>query len=110
VGCGDAENTFVVTGIRSTAVRLLSQSLDMNMGITPYVASPVGNGRWRIVDAEAPMVGRWGITVQVQRDGAWVAVGQVAYSVPFTGRMHRVADRGQYRTPLSCKLRHILSA
>ncbi len=93
-GRADAENTFVVAGIQGAAVRLLSRSLDMHMGTTPYAASRLGKGRWQVVNAEAPMVGRWGITVQVERDSAWITVGAVAYSVPFTGTMHLVAGAG----------------
>src|SRR5690348_5555102 len=84
-GRADAENTFIVGGIHASAVRILSRSLDMNMGITPYAASPLGDGRWQIANAEVPMVGRWGIEVQAQRNGAWATVGKVAYYVPFTG-------------------------
>jgi hypothetical protein len=90
-GRADAENTFIVSGIQGTALRLLSRSLDMDMGIARYAATPLGNGRWQVSGAEVPMVGRWGITVQVQRNGAWVTVGQVTYAVPFTGMMRLVA-------------------
>ena len=87
-GRADAENIFIIGGIRTSAVRILSRSLDMNMGITPYVASPLGHGQWQVVNAEVPMVGRWGIQVQAWRKGAWISVGQVAYDVPLTGAMH----------------------
>ena len=90
-GRADAENTFLVGGMRTSAVRLLSRSLDMNMGITPYVARPLGEGRWQVSNAEVPMVGRWGIQVQAWRKGAWISVGQVTYDVPFTGTMRLVA-------------------
>lgn len=87
-GRADAENTFLVGGLQAPAVRLLSRSLDMNMGTTAYAAHPLGDGRWQVVNAEVPMVGRWGIEVQAQRNGSWATVGTVAYSVPFTGTMH----------------------
>ena len=87
-GRADAENIFIVSGIRASAVRILSRSLDMNMGSTSYVASSLGRGQWRVLNAEVPMVGRWGIQVQAWRKGAWISVGQVAYDVPLTGAMH----------------------
>ncbi|MGH2390710.1 MAG: hypothetical protein ACRDIE_21120 [Chloroflexota bacterium] len=90
-GRADAENTFIVEGIRASAVRILSRSLDMRMGTTSYAAGRLGEGQWRIVNAEVPMVGRWGIEVQAQRDGAWTTVGKIAYYVPFTGMMHQLA-------------------
>jgi hypothetical protein len=93
-GRADAENTFILGGIQAPKVRILSQSLDMNMTIIQYAADPLGGGRWRIVNVEVPMVGHWGITVQTRCTGAWVTVGKVAYNVPFTGRMH-LADRNQ---------------
>jgi hypothetical protein len=89
----DAENTFIVTGIQATAVRILSRSLDMNMGIIPYMAKPLDSGRWRIVNVEVPMVGRWGVEVQARHNRAWMTVGEVAYYVPFTGRMHLLDHR-----------------
>jgi hypothetical protein len=94
-GRADAENTFIVAGTQGAAVRLISRSLDMNMGTTTYAASRLADGRWQVANVEVPMVGRWGITVQVQPNGAWVTVGEVAYSVPFTGTMHLVAVPGQ---------------
>lgn len=92
-GRADAENTFIVAGFSATALRLLSQSLDMPMGITPYVASPLGDGRWGMVNVEAPMVGRWSIEVQARRNQSWVRVGEVAYNVPFTGTMQLVGTK-----------------
>lgn len=86
----DAENTFIVAGIHATALRILSQSLDMAMGITSYVASPLGDGKWRVANVEVPMVGRWGIEVQARRNRSWVTVGEIAYYVPFTGPMQLV--------------------
>jgi hypothetical protein len=89
-GRADAENTFIVGGISATGLRLLSRSLDMNMGITSYVAKPVGAGRWQVTNIEVPMVGRWGIEVQAWRQQTWVTVGDIAYDVPFTGQMRLV--------------------
>ena len=90
-GQADAENLFLVSGIRASAVRIVSRSLDMNMGSTVYVARSLGHGQWRVLNAEVPMVGRWGIQVQAWRKGAWISLGQVAYQVPFTGTMHLLA-------------------
>jgi hypothetical protein len=87
-GRADAENTFIVSGVTAPAVRILSSSLDMHMGITSYLGRPLGAGRWRVAKVEVPMVGRWGIEVQARRNRTWVTVGEVAYQVPFTGRMH----------------------
>ncbi len=87
-GRADAENTFIVVGVPATAVRILSRSLDMPMGTTSYAAVPLGAGRWRLVNVEVPMVGRWGIEVQAQRNRSWIKVGEIAYQVPFTGRMN----------------------
>jgi len=95
-GRADAENTFIVEGIQAGTVRILSRSLDMNMGVIAYPASPLGHGQWKIINVEVPMVGRWSVGVQAWRDSAWVTVGNVAYSVPFTGTMHLLAG-GQTR-------------
>jgi hypothetical protein len=84
----DAENTFVVDGVRASSVRMLSRSLDMNMGVTPYAARPLGADRWQVINAEVPMVGRWGIEIQALRTHGWVTVAKVAYYVPMTGTMH----------------------
>jgi len=87
-GLLSAPNTFTLSGIgQASAVRLLSQSLDMDMGIIPYPARSLGNGRWQVSNAYAPMNGRWGITIQAQRSGSWVTLRQVAYEVPLSGTM-----------------------
>jgi hypothetical protein len=84
-----APNTFTLTGVRAPAVRLLSQSLDMNMGLIPYPATPLGGGRWRVGNVYAPMNGRWGLTVQVRTGGAWTTLRQFVYQVPLSGPMRR---------------------
>jgi hypothetical protein len=89
-GRADAENTFIVSGVTAPAVRILSSSLDMNMGSTSYTGGPLDKGRWQVVNVEVPMVGRWAIKVQVRHDRTWVTVGEVTYQVPFTGRMHLI--------------------
>jgi hypothetical protein len=99
-GRADAENTFIVSDVQGAAVRLLSRSLDMNMGTTPYAARRLGEGLWQVVNAEVPMVGRWGITVQARLNGTWVTVGSVSYAVPFTGTMRLVADVGHAASPM----------
>jgi len=80
-------NSVTIAGVNAPAVRLLSRSLDMNMGALPYPAVSLGGGRWRARDLFAPMNGRWSLTVQAQRAGAWVAVRQFVYQVPLTGAM-----------------------
>lgn len=89
-GRADSENTFVVESIQARAVRLLSRSLDMNMGTTAYMASPLPQGAWQVINVEVPMIGRWGIEVQARRGGVWVTVGTVAYDVPFSGTMQLI--------------------
>ncbi len=86
-GRADAENTFMVGGITAPAVRILSRSLGMAMGVTTYTGAPMGDGRWRVSNVEVPMVGRWGIEVQARNNRTWVTVGDIVYQVPFTGRM-----------------------
>jgi hypothetical protein len=82
-----APNTVTITGVRAPAVRLLSRSLDMTMGITPYPATALGGGRWQVHNVYAPMNGRWSLTVQVQTDGAWTTLRQFVYQVPMRGPM-----------------------
>lgn len=89
-GRADAENTFIIGGVSATALRLISRSLDMDMGVTPYLASPLGNGRWRVINVEVPMVGHWGIEVQARHNRSWTVVGKIVYDVPFTGTMRLV--------------------
>jgi hypothetical protein len=89
-----APNTFTITGVRAPAVRLLSRSLDMNMGIIPYPATPLGGGRWRVGNVYAPMNGRWSLTVQVHNDGAWTTLRQFVYQVPLSGRMYPLTIAG----------------
>jgi YVTN family beta-propeller protein len=86
-GTVDAPNTFILGGIQASVVRLLSQSLDMDMGVVPYPATALGGGRWRASDVYAPMNGRWGITIQAQRNGSWLTLRQVVYYVPLSGKM-----------------------
>lgn len=80
-------NTLTVAGVQGVAVRVLSQSLGMVMGIVPYVAVSDGDGRWRISGLYAPMIGRWKLTVQVQtHTGApWATARQAVYNVPAQG-------------------------
>jgi YVTN family beta-propeller protein len=73
--------------VQAPAVRLLSESLDMNMGALPYLATRVGPGIWRVSGVYAPMNGRWGLTVQAQRNAVWSSVRQFIYSVPLSGPM-----------------------
>jgi hypothetical protein len=93
-----APNTFTITGVRAPAVRLLSQSLDMNMGIIPYPATPLGGGRWRVGNAYAPMEGRWGLTVQAQKNGAWTTLRQFVYQVPLSGPMRLLTPQASTAT------------
>jgi YVTN family beta-propeller protein len=88
-GLLSAANTLTVRGVQGKGVRLLSQSLDMNMGILPYAATALGAGRWQVRNAFAPMNGRWGLTVQVQaqQDGPWTTLRQFVYQVPLSGPM-----------------------
>jgi copper transport protein len=83
-----APNTFTVAGLGAPAVRLLSQSLDMNMGILTYQATSLGHGRWRVDNVFAPMQGHWGLTVQAQHGGGWTSVRQFVYNLPLSGPMH----------------------
>ncbi len=88
-GLISAPNTFTLGGIgQASAVRMLSQSLDMDMGVLTYPATALGGGRWVVRDAFAPMNGRWGLTIQAQRSGAWVTLRQFTYYVPLSGPMH----------------------
>lgn len=89
-----APNTFTITGVQAPAVRLLSESLDMNMGVLPYLAAKVGPTTWRVSGVYAPMNGRWGLTVQEQSNGAWVSVRQFVYNVPLSGAMRLLTPRG----------------
>ncbi|HWE60494.1 MAG TPA: CopD family protein [Chloroflexota bacterium] len=87
-------NTFTLGGIQqASAVRILSQSLDMNMGILPYPATSLGGGRWRVSNVFAPMNGRWGVTIQAQRNGSWITLRQVTYYVPLAGTMRLLTPR-----------------
>ncbi len=86
-GLLSAPNTFTIAGVNAPAVRLLSQSLDMNMGVLPYPAVSLGGGRWRARNLFAPMNGRWSLTVQARRAGAWADVRQFVYQVPLRGAM-----------------------
>jgi hypothetical protein len=61
--------------------------MDMNMGIIPYPATSLGGGRWQVHNVYAPMQGRWGLTVQVQKAGAWTTLRQFVYQVPLSGPM-----------------------
>ena len=82
-----ALNTITVTGVHAPAVRLLSQSLDMQMGIQSYPATSLGQGRWQATKVVPLMVGRWGFTVQAWQDRTWISLRQFAYQVPYNGSM-----------------------
>ena len=100
-----APNTFTITGLQAQAVRLLSQSLDMNMGILPYSAQALGGGRWRVSGLYAPMNGRWGLTVQVRQNGIWSSVRQFAYYVPLSGKMRSLTPQtGTPAAASQCRL------
>ncbi len=86
-GLLSAPNTFTITGVSAPAVRLLSRSLDMSMGVLPYNAVALGGGRWRARNLFAPMNGRWSLTVQARHAGAWTDVRQFVYQVPLRGAM-----------------------
>jgi len=86
-GLLSAPNTVTIAGVRASAVRLLSQSLDMRMGSIPYNTTPLGGGRWQAHNLFAPMNGRWALTVQARRDGGWITVRRVVYQVPLSGAM-----------------------
>ncbi len=93
-GLISAPNSFTLTGIgQAAAVRLLSQSLDMDMGVLTLPATPQGGGRWAVHNAFAPMNGRWGLTIQAERAGAWVTLNQVTYYVPLSGSMRLLTPR-----------------
>lgn len=81
-------NTITVTGVKAPAVRLLSQSLDMQMGIQTYPATSLGTGRWSVTGVAPLMLGRWGFTVQARQGSAWVSLRQFVYQVPYDGPMH----------------------
>ncbi|HKO23617.1 MAG TPA: CopD family protein, partial [Chloroflexota bacterium] len=93
-----APNTFTITGVRAPAVRLLSQSLDMNMGIIPYLATPLGGGSWRVGNVYAPMNGRWGLTVQARKGGAWTTLRRFVYQVPLSGPMRLLTPQASTAT------------
>jgi len=94
-GLLSAPNTFTIAGLRAPAVRLLSQSLDMLMGTIPYPARPLDGGRWQVRNAFAPMNGRWELTVQARRGGAWATVRSFIYQVPLNGPMRLLTPRIQ---------------
>jgi len=96
-GLLSAPNTVTIAGVQASAVRLLSQSLDMLMGSIPYDTTPLGGGRWRVSNLFAPMNGRWALTVQARRDGGWITVRRVVYQVPLSGTMRLLTPqaRGQ---------------
>ena len=78
-------NTIIATGVYATEMQLLSESLDMPMGVLPYVAAALGRGRWLVNHVYVPMDGRWALTVQIQRDGKWILLRRFIYQVPRTG-------------------------
>lgn len=81
----DSPNTVTLGGIRAPAVRLVSSSLDMEMGAIPANAAALGGGRWRVADLFAPMNGRWALDVQVEQQGGWRTLRQFVYTVPLSG-------------------------
>ncbi len=81
-------NTIIATGVHATEMQLLSESLDMPMGVLPYVAAPLGRGRWLVNHVYVPMDGRWALTVQIQRDGKWILLRRFIYQVPRKGLIH----------------------
>jgi len=97
-GLLSAPNTFTIAGVNAPAVRLLSQSLDMNMGVLPYPAVSLGGGRWRARNLFAPMNGRWSLTVQERRAGAWVTLRQFVYQVPLRGAMRLLTPQASLPT------------
>jgi len=90
-----AANTFTISGVRAGAVRVLSQSLDMRMGVIPYLATALGGDRWRLAGVYAPMNGRWELTVQAQTgaNGPWTTAGRYVYQVPISGPMRLISSR-----------------
>jgi len=86
-------NTVTITGVRASGVRLLSETLDMRMGILPYTAVSLGAGRWRAGMVYPLMSGRWALTVQARRGGAWVSLRRFVYQVPTSGAI-RLLDAG----------------
>ncbi len=90
-----AANTFTIGGVRGAGVRVLSQSLNMRMGVIPYLATPLGGDRWRLAGVYPPMNGRWEVTVQAQTgaNGPWTTVGRYVYQVPVSGPMRLISSR-----------------
>jgi len=78
-------NTVLVTGVQASALRLVSDDLDMPMGSMPYPATALGGGQWRVASVYPMMNGRWALTVEVERQGAWVALRRFIYTVPLHG-------------------------
>jgi len=87
-------NTVTIIGVRASGVRLLSESPDMRMGILPYIAVSLGAGNWRAGMVYPLMSGRWALTVQARRDGAWVSLRRFVYQVPYSGTIRLLTASG----------------
>jgi len=81
----DSTNTLTLSHLVAASVQLLSQSLDMDMGVESVPMLDLGHGSWTASGVYAPMEGRWGLTVQVQVAGSWTSVRQFVYQVPLSG-------------------------
>lgn len=88
-GQPQSPNTFTLSGVPASGVRLLSESLDMDMGIITLPARALGNGRWQVTNAYAPMNGHWGLIVQAAQVGNsnWATLRQFEYLVPLQGTL-----------------------
>lgn len=93
-----APNTITIGGLQAQTVRLLSQSLDMDMGVLSYPATALGSGRWQVQGAFAPMQGRWSLSVQAAQGAAWATEGRFVYQVPLSGSMRLLSNPGSPAT------------
>ena len=84
-------NTLTLTALPAAAVRVLSQSLERNVGVITLPAGAAGKDRWSVHNAWAPMSGRWSLTVQLRESasGPWLTLRSWVYDVPASGaEMH----------------------
>lgn len=76
-------------------MRVFSRSLDMRMGVIPYLAASLDGDRWRLAGVYAPMNSRWELTVQAQThaNDPWATVGRYVYQVPLSGPMRLISSQ-----------------
>jgi copper transport protein len=94
-----AYNTVTIGEVEAPAVRLLSQSADMGMGAKLLPMRTLGGGHWRVAGTSPPMSGRWALTVQVPRAGAWISLRRFIYQVSFDGPMRLLTPEGGSHSP-----------